>query len=341
MTDGIVSDWDVAPSLWRYALTSHLTTDLAEHPLLVTEPAWNTQKNREKTTEVAFEDFGVPAFYLAKSAVCAGFASGKSSCLLIDVGASNISLTPVHDGFVLKKGCQRTPLGGDFLSQQIRAYLKSINTPLTAHYQVISKQPVDVAKPAEAKYRTFMPGNEPTDSFKAFQEERVLTDFKETCAAVWANPGPPPQPNTPEGTLGVGGRTFEFPDGYNLVFGSERYKITEGIFNPRSAVFPPEESVVGLPQLMQQSVKDIDIEIRQHILNNVVVTGAGSLLYGFNDRVNAELSVAFPGPRVRLQAPGNASERRYAGWLGGSILASLGSFHQLWVSKKEYEEHGE
>jgi actin-related protein len=34
-----------------------------------------------------------------------------------------------------------------------------------------------------------------------------------------------------------------------------------------------------------------------------------------------------------------ASERRFGSWIGGSILASLGTFHQMWISKKEYEEH--
>lgn len=33
-------------------------------------------------------------------------------------------------------------------------------------------------------------------------------------------------------------------------------------------------------------------------------------------------------------------ERRFSTWIGGSILATLGSFQQLWVSKQEYEEHG-
>lgn len=58
------------------------------------------------------------------------------------------------------------------------------------------------------------------------------------------------------------------------------------------------------------------------------------------DRVNFELQTMFPGPRVRLQAPGNVVERKYAGWIGGSILASLGAFHQMWISKKEYDEFG-
>jgi actin-like protein 6A len=34
------------------------------------------------------------------------------------------------------------------------------------------------------------------------------------------------------------------------------------------------------------------------------------------------------------------SERKFSPWVGGSILSSLGSFQQMWMSKQEYEEHG-
>lgn len=44
--------------------------------------------------------------------------------------------------------------------------------------------------------------------------------------------------------------------------------------------------------------------------------------------------------KIKIHAPAIPYERKYASWLGGSILASLGSFHQLWVTKEEYEEHG-
>jgi actin-related protein 4 len=75
-------------------------------------------------------------------------------------------------------------------------------------------------------------------------------------------------------------------------------------------------------------------------LSNVIVTGGASLTYRLMDRISNELAQLFPAPRIRLIAPGNTIERKYAAWIGGSILASLGSFHQLWISKKEYEEHG-
>lgn len=33
-------------------------------------------------------------------------------------------------------------------------------------------------------------------------------------------------------------------------------------------------------------------------------------------------------------------ERRFGSWIGGSILGSLASFQQLWMTRKEYEELG-
>jgi actin-related protein len=37
---------------------------------------------------------------------------------------------------------------------------------------------------------------------------------------------------------------------------------------------------------------------------------------------------------------GSVLERKFAPFIGGSILASLGTFQQLWMSKQEYEEEG-
>jgi actin-related protein len=33
-------------------------------------------------------------------------------------------------------------------------------------------------------------------------------------------------------------------------------------------------------------------------------------------------------------------ERKYSAWIGGSILASLSTFQQMWISKQEYNESG-
>lgn len=44
--------------------------------------------------------------------------------------------------------------------------------------------------------------------------------------------------------------------------------------------------------------------------------------------------------RLKLIANNTTVERRFSSWIGGSILASLGTFQQMWISKQEYEEGG-
>ncbi|KAI5797857.1 actin family [Peziza echinospora] len=348
MSDGVVVDWDVAPQIWRSAITNRLTSALNEHPLIMTEPAWNPPKNREKALEIAFEDFDVPAFYLAKSGVCSAFGLGKATALVIDVGASNISITPVHDGLILRKGVTRSPLAGDFLSGQIRAYIQASNIPLTPHYMVQSKAPVDANTPAKAVLRTFAEGAEPTESYKKFEQDRVVLEFKECVAQVWAGQNGPYNEHIASSQPG---RPFEFPDGYNTVIGADRFRVLEGMWQSNMIIQdgaaplpqlagPDAQTILTIPQLIHQSISSVDVELRPLLLNNVVVTGGSSLLFGFTDRINNELGNLFPGPRVRLNAPGITVERKFAAWLGASILASLGTFHQLWISKKEYEENG-
>lgn len=41
--------------------------------------------------------------------------------------------------------------------------------------------------------------------------------------------------------------------------------------------------------------------------------------------------------KVKIVAP---PERKYSVWIGGSILASLSTFQNLWCSKQEYDESG-
>ncbi|PGH11219.1 hypothetical protein AJ80_07224 [Polytolypa hystricis UAMH7299] len=384
--EGLVEDWDMAEKVWEYAFSSRLTghkpgnpkfnglndvpnngelpvemdiveaeeKPLADTPLLMTEPGWNPTKAREKTIEIAMEKWGTPAFYLARNGVLAAFAAGKASALVVDVGASTVSVTPVHDGLVLKRGVQHSPYAGDYISSQIRALFKS-NTPnpitVTPHYLISSKTAVDAGQPAQATYRNIPAEQAPDASFRRLLEDRTLAEFKECVVQVWPGPASLASPNpngVPNEEIAKSnpGRPFEFPDGYNQVFGVERYQVVESLFDAKASIpdpdsgFPTPTQTQTIQELVRSALNQVDIDIRPHLLGNVVVTGAASLLYGFNDRLNYELTHMYPSPRVRITAPGNTAERKFGSWIGGSIVASLGTFHQMWISKKEYEEHG-
>ena len=103
---------------------------------------------------------------------------------------------------------------------------------------ISSKSPVDANAPANATYRDFkIP---PCESFRRLEEERVLTEFKESVVQVWGGPGrlSGGQQDTPneEVIRRLRGRPFEMPDGWNQVFGPDRFRVVEGIFDAKMAL---------------------------------------------------------------------------------------------------------
>merc|ERR1711879_729518 len=48
-------------------------------------------------------------------------------------------------------------------------------------------------------------------------------------------------------------------------------------------------------------------------------------------------ALAPQGMDIKVIAP---PERKYSVWIGGSILASLSTFEEMWVTKEEYDESG-
>ncbi|URD84326.1 ACTIN [Musa troglodytarum] len=57
-----------------------------------------------------------------------------------------------------------------------------------------------------------------------------------------------------------------------------------------------------------------------------------------SDRMSKEITALAPSSmKIKVVAP---PERKYSVWIGGSILASLSTFQQMWISKGEYEESG-
>lgn len=103
---------------------------------------------------------------------------------------------------------------------------------------------------------------------------------------------------------------------------------------------PGPDAKKTIPAMVSAALNAVDVEIRPVLLSQVVLTGGGSLVEKMAERIQSELSAMFPNPRVRVHTTTAATDRKYGAWIGGSVLASLGTFHQMWVSKKEYEEHG-
>lgn len=101
-------------------------------------------------------------------------------------------------------------------------------------------------------------------------------------------------------------------------------------------------NMLPLQQLVHESLSQIlDVDLRKELSSNIIVTGGASLFPGLDKFLSAKLGEVLPSSyKYKVIASKNSVENRYSAWIGGSILSSLGSFQQLWLSKKEYEECG-
>ena len=56
----------------------------------------------------------------------------------------------------------------------------------------------------------------------------------------------------------------------------------------------------------------------------------------FDVRLTKEMQALAPR-KVKVVAP---PERKYSVWIGGSIMSSLSTFQEMWISKDEYDDSG-
>ncbi|GAA5965870.1 hypothetical protein JCM8115_000728, partial [Rhodotorula mucilaginosa] len=317
--DGIVADWDAASRAIEHAFAQRLRLDsLEEYPLLTTEASWNPKENKELLCELAFEKWNAPAYYAVDKAVMSAFAAGKGSALVIDIGDELTSITPVYDGFVLRKAIQKQPLAGSVLSEVLLATLKNQSIPVTPHYLVKTKEAVEPNQPARAQLREERIPNlaEPeksatTPSYHHFEELRLMHELKESVCEVvtptWDDNVVQSKPT----------RSFEFPDGYNTYLGVPRLSVPEILFNPQAhlpqefttRVLPPSASTIPshppsalqpLSNLIRATLSQVDPDLQATLLANVVVTGGTTLIPGFVDRLSAELGTIAPGVKIKI-----------------------------------------
>jgi len=334
MKDGMVTDWDMFEQVLDYSYKKIIQSQSEEHPVLFSEAPWNKKDRREQLCEIMFEKYNVPAFFLVKNAVLSAFANGRSTALVVDSGATHTSAIPVHDGYVLQHAIVKSPLGADFLTGQCQQFLQDSGLEIIPPYMIKEKKEVPEGQKAQWTKKSVLP--EVTKSWHDYQVREVVRDFQQEVLQVHDAP-------YQEEIVGqIPGVPHEFPNGYNLEYGPERFKIAEALFDPGRVIRGTNTgTMLGAGHVVTTSVGMCDVDLRPALYGNVVVTGGNTCLNGFIERLNRDLSIKTPSTmRFKLIAANGPQERRYGSWIGGSILASLGSFQQMWVSKQEYDEGG-
>eukprot|EP00494_Astrolonche_serrata_P024714 UN24974 len=129
-------------------------------------------------------------------------------------------------------------------------------------------------------------------------------------------------------------KNYELPDGNVITIGNERFRCPEVLFDPSKIGMEQD----GIDKLTFDSIMKCDVDIRKDLYANTVMSGGTTMFPGMDKRLNKEMVNRAPGTMtIKIVAP---PERKYSVWIGGSILASLSTFEDMWVKKDEYDDAG-
>ncbi len=127
---------------------------------------------------------------------------------------------------------------------------------------------------------------------------------------------------------------FELPDGQMIGVGKERFRASEILFNPGIL----HSELPSLAEFVSTSVKACGIDVRPHLLGNIVLSGGNTLFGGFAERLKEDVLKSFPGfGGVKVI---DSPDRKFGVWVGASVLAGLSSFSESVITKDVYDENG-
>ncbi|XP_064423836.1 actin-1 isoform X3 [Latimeria chalumnae] len=189
---GIVTSWDDMEKVWRHVYECELRMKTNERPVLLTEAPLNPLHNREKMTQIMFENFKVPAMYVAVQAVLALYASGRTTGMVMDSGDGVTHTVPIYEGYCLPHAVSRLDVAGrDITEYFMRLLLES------GH------------------------------SFVSTAEKEIVKDIKEKLCYVSLDPNHDMKKKVEEIQ-----KEYKLPDGNVIRIGSQLFRAPETLFLP-------------------------------------------------------------------------------------------------------------
>ena len=272
----------------------------------MTEKPYNPKSDREKTTQIMFETFNTPSFYLAIDAVLSLYASGHTTGVVVDCGDAVSYTVPIYEGYDVSNTASRYEVGGRDLTN----YLMKIMTERGYSFTTIA----DREMIRDMKEKMCYVALDYDSEIAAFDTEDLEKEY----------------------TLPDGRKLSNSSGPQTMTIGAEMFRTPEVLFKPHLI----GRSDQGLHAYLSDSIRRCEKDIRPQMYENVILAGGSTMFPGLEQRLKRELECYRRSPEgiiVNVTAP---TERAFSTWIGGSMLASLSTFQEMWIAKEEYDERG-
>lgn len=349
---GFVVSWESQKAVWgRTFLDSQavLPCEPGETTLMLTEAPNAPAVLQRNADEMVFEEFEFTSYYRTIAPALSAFAPSPFAAapaqtpgfpleciLVVDVGHSHTTITPLYHGRPIHAACRRLEIGGKTLTNHLK---NLISRTFDVHREdwIVGEIKEDVCFVSQSftsdLERAWKGGSkDPRPIDPSIVVDYVLPDY-ETIKRGFAR-AHDPRVNLRNLTLGIGtegGRREHI-----LTIGNERFVVPELLFTP-SDIGMQQEGICGT---ILQSIDALPTGLRQAFLANILVVGGTSKLPGFVERLEADLrSVTDVDTLIRVA---RAEDPVTNAWLGGTRLAQNEDFmRSLVVTRDEYLENGD
>jgi actin, other eukaryote len=95
-----------------------------QHRMVFTEKFNISKKEREDLTQLMFENFQIPSYYVSKANISSMFSYGITTGVSIGIGHENTEITPIYEGYGLPDCFSEFPISGIHLSEMLEKELK-------------------------------------------------------------------------------------------------------------------------------------------------------------------------------------------------------------------------
>ena len=134
-------------------------------------------------------------------------------------------------------------------------------------------------------------------------------------------------------------RSYELPGGKIIeVNMQKRISASEIIFNPSLCQNKEQQNLQGIAEIAYKAIEKCDSDLKINLYNNIVLAGGTTLMRGFTDRFDSEIRTHAESSAKTDINVSAALHRKYAAWIGGSMLASFSTFGDTTIKYSEWSE---